>query len=77
MCLGTPAKVLSLKGDMALVDASGVRREISSALLASGEIDPGDYVLVHAGFAIAKITDEEEAETAGILRDLGLAGAPC
>lgn len=68
MCLGIPAKVVSLNGDMALIDASGVKREVSAALLA--DIDPGDYVLVHAGFALARITDEEDAETGRIISDL-------
>ena len=43
---------------MALVDASGAKREISAELI--DDLEPGDYVMVHAGIAIAKI-DEEEA----------------
>ena len=50
---------------MALVDASGARREVSAELLS--DIDPGDYVMVHAGLAIAKITAEE---TEALLRDV-------
>ena len=53
---------------MALIDASGVKREVSAALLA--DIDPGDYVLVHAGFALAKITDAEGQETEKLLSEL-------
>ena len=68
MCLGIPAKVVSLDGDMALIDASGVKREVSAALLA--DIDPGDYVLVHAGFALAKITENEGQETERLLSEL-------
>ena len=68
MCLGIPAKVVGLDGDMALIDASGVKREVSAALLA--DIDPGDYVLVHAGFALAKITDAEGQETEKLLSEL-------
>ena len=54
MCVGLPAKVVRIQDGMALVDASGARREVSAELLS--DIDPGDYVMVHAGLAIAKIT---------------------
>ena len=57
MCVGLPAKVVSIKDGMALVDASGAKREVSAELL--DELDPGDYVMVHAGIAIAKITDDD------------------
>jgi hydrogenase expression/formation protein HypC len=53
---------------MALVDASGARREVSAALL--DELDPGDYVMVHAGMAIAKITADDEEESDEILEDV-------
>ena len=58
MCVGLAAKVVGLKDGMALVDASGAKREISAELI--DDLEPGDYVMVHAGIAIAKI-DEEEA----------------
>lgn len=60
MCVGLPAKVVRIQDGMALVDASGARREISAELLS--DIDPGDYVMVHAGVAIAKITEDNEDE---------------
>lgn len=65
MCVGLSAKVVSVKDDMAIVDASGARREVSAALLQ--DLVPGDYVMVHAGTAIAKITDDDEDETSGLL----------
>ena len=68
MCVGLPARVVSIKNNMALVDASGAKREISAALIQS--LDPGDYVMVHAGMAIAKITDDDMDETDAILEDL-------
>ena len=58
MCVGLPAKVLTMKDGMAVVDAYGAKREISAELV--DDLEPGDYVMVHAGIAIAKITDEEE-----------------
>ena len=68
MCVGLPAKVVRIQDGMALVDASGVRREVSAELLS--DIDPGDYVMVHAGLAIAKITAEDAEETDEVLRDV-------
>ena len=60
MCVGLPAKVVRIQDGMALVDASGARREVSAELLS--DIDPGDYVMGHAGVAIAKITEDNEDE---------------
>jgi hydrogenase expression/formation protein HypC len=56
MCVGLSARVVSVNKDTALVDASGARREVSAELL--DDLEPGDYVMVHAGVAIAKITGE-------------------
>ena len=68
MCVGLPAPVMKIQNGMALVDASGAKREVSAALI--DELDPGDYVMVHAGMAIAKITDNDADETDDILEDL-------
>lgn len=57
MCVGLSGKVISVNKDMALIDASGARRQVSAELL--DDLEPGDYVMVHAGVAIAKITPEE------------------
>ena len=53
---------------MALVDAFGAKREVSAQLL--DDLEPGDYVMVHAGIAIAKITDEDESETDKLMEEL-------
>ena len=68
MCVGLPARVMKIQNGMALVDASGAKREVSAALI--DELDPGDYVMVHAGVAIAKITDEDESETGQLMEEL-------
>ena len=68
MCVGLPAKVVTLKNGMAVVDASGAKREVSTELL--DELEPGDYVMVHAGIAIAKITEEDQSETDRIMESL-------
>lgn len=68
MCVGIPAKVLTVTNSTALVDASGARRTVSAALL--DHLDPGDYVMVHAGLAIAKITNDDQGESASVLDSL-------
>jgi hydrogenase expression/formation protein HypC len=68
MCVGLPARVVTVKDGMALVDASGAKREVSAELLE--QLDPGDYVMVHAGVAIAKITSDDEEEADALLEDL-------
>lgn len=66
MCVGLSARVVRLQKDgTALVDASGARREVSAQLLE--DLMPGDYVMVHAGAAIAKITQEDEEEAEEVL----------
>ncbi len=68
MCLATPALVKSLEGTDAEVDISGVRRRISIYL--TPEVKVGDYVLLHAGFSI-RVVDQEEAEgTLELLRQM-------
>jgi hydrogenase expression/formation protein HypC len=60
MCLAIPAKVVELRdGDQAVIDLGGVRKEISLALV--DDVWPGDYVIVHVGYALQKV-DPAEAE---------------
>lgn len=68
MCVGLSAKVVGIKNGMAVVDASGAKREVSAALLE--DLEPGDYVMVHAGMAIAKITEDDDTEMEDILGSL-------
>jgi len=58
MCLGVPGKVISMEGDLAEVDFSGIRKKVS--LLICPDVREGDYVLVYVDFAIQRL-DEEEA----------------
>jgi len=62
MCIAIPSKVVAIQGKMATIDVSGVRRDVSLLLLPE-EAAVGDYVLVHAGFAIQRI-DRAAAEDA-------------
>ncbi|MDO4941615.1 MAG: HypC/HybG/HupF family hydrogenase formation chaperone [Lachnospiraceae bacterium] len=68
MCVGLAAKVVGVKNGMAVVDASGAKRKVSAELIE--ELEPGDYVMVHAGIAIAKITDDDASETDEIMEML-------
>ena len=68
MCVGLPAKIVTMQDGVAVVDASGAKREISTELLEN--VEPGDYVMVHAGIAIAKIQEEEDEEADALLEDL-------
>ena len=54
MCVGVPSKIKKIEDSMAIVDVLGAQREISLLLL-SEDVQVGDYVIVHAGFAIQKI----------------------
>ena len=68
MCLAIPMQIESIDGDLAIVNVAETRREISVALLESPNV--GDYVLVHAGFAIKKINEQEARETAVLLNEM-------
>ena len=68
MCLAVPMQIESIEGDMAVVGVAGTRREASVALLEGAAV--GDYVLVHAGFAIRRIDETEALETARLLNEL-------
>ncbi|HEX7660045.1 MAG TPA: HypC/HybG/HupF family hydrogenase formation chaperone [Pseudonocardiaceae bacterium] len=68
MCLGIPGEVIEIladRQDLARVDVSGVKRVINIGLVTDDDqtIEPGDWVLIHVGFALSKI-DEEEAKAA-------------
>ncbi len=72
MCLAIPAKVMSLEGDKAHVDfGQGVLREVNISLV---EAKVGDYVLVHAGYAIQIIEEQEAKETLSLWTEVLAAG---
>ena len=73
MCLGVPMQVKTIANDMAVSEIDGVQREASLMML--DDVQVGDYVLIHAGFAIEKIDEGEAQLTLQALRealDLGL-----
>ena len=68
MCVGLSAKVIKVDRNTALIDAYGAKREVSAGLLR--DLEPGDYVMVHAGVAIAKITEEDDVESDRVLEEV-------
>ena len=68
MCVGLSARIVKIQDGMALVDANGARREVSSQMLK--DLEPGDYVMVHAGVAIAKITEDDDEQSDELLSGL-------
>lgn len=74
MCLGIPGQIVEFVdagNQIAKVEVSGVRRNINVALLADEGIGPGDWVLIHVGFAMSKIDEAEAQETLRALRQMG------
>ncbi len=69
MCLAIPSKVVEIRDKMATIDVSGVRRDVSLLLLPE-EAAVGDYVLVHAGFAIQRIDPEAAEEAMKLIREI-------
>ena len=61
MCLGIPMQVVAVEGFNARCEAKGVEREVSLFMLQHEEIAPGDFVVVHVGYAIQKVSAEEAA----------------
>ena len=73
MCLAIPARVVELpEPDMALVDVGGVQKRISLALVE--DVRPGDYVIVHVGYALAKLDPAEAQRTLETFAQAGLGG---
>jgi len=68
MCLAIPMKVVEIEGARAVVEQGGARRAVNVALLE--EVNPGDYVLVHAGYAIARVDEEEARRTLELVQQL-------
>ena len=75
MCLGIPGEVIELleQPDLARVDVSGVRRVINIGLLADDPPVPGEWVLIHVGFALSKIDEAEAAAAMEFLESIGQA----
>lgn len=74
MCLAIPGQVKEFvdeTGHIAKVDVGGVKRNVNVGLVVDDGLEVGDWVLIHVGFAIQKVDEEEAAETYAFLKDLG------
>jgi hydrogenase expression/formation protein HypC len=74
MCLGIPGRIVEFVDpahQIAKADVSGVRRNINVALLVPDGLDIGDWVLIHVGFALSKIDEDEARRTTDFLTQLG------
>ena len=74
MCLAIPGKIVDITSDAthsALVDVMGVRRRVDLGLLHEDKPKPGDWVLIHVGFAMSKISEQEALDQMHTLRMLG------
>ena len=74
MCLGIPGQIVEIVDEtfqIAKVDVSGVKRGVSVALLGSENVAPGEWVLIHVGFAMSKIDEREAQETMKALQGMG------
>lgn len=67
MCLSIPAKVESIEGEMAVVSVGGTKYDASLQML--DDVNIGDYVLLHTGFAIQKISEEEAQDTLKVFEE--------
>ncbi len=75
MCLGIPGQVVELlpgnDNQLALVDIVGERRKINVGMLDDVDLAAGDYILIHVGFAMSKVTEQEAAEALSMLEMMG------
>jgi hydrogenase expression/formation protein HypC len=71
MCLAIPTRVVEiLENDLAIVDLGGVRKEISLALVE--DVQVGDYVILHVGYALTRLDPEEAEKTLALMAEAGL-----
>jgi hydrogenase expression/formation protein HypC len=68
MCLAIPAEIVTVEGNKGTVDFGGLLQEINLELVE--DVKPGDYVLIHVGFAIEKLSKEDALETLAIFKEL-------
>lgn len=74
MCLGIAGQIIefvSASTDLARVNVFGVERVVNIGLVENGELKPGDWVLIHVGFAIAKMDEDEAKSSMAFLQEMG------
>ena len=71
MCLAVPGKIIEINAEkLAIIDFGGISKEINCQLIQE-EIQKGDYVLVHIGYAISKVDEKEALETLALWKEIG------
>jgi hydrogenase expression/formation protein HypC len=70
MCLAIPMKVVEIEGNRGIVEYTGIKREVGLDLLEDVKVD--DWVIIHTGFAISKLNEEEARETLSLLKEAGI-----
>ncbi len=78
MCLAIPMRILAVEGFVARCEARGVEREVSLFLLQGEPVAAGDYVMVHVGYAIQKVSEADARATWGLFDEVleGIDGKP-
>ena len=74
MCLAIPGKIVEIVDEdnsIAKVEVGGVKRNINIGLLGKGEARVGEYVLIHVGFAMSKVDEQQAEETLRVLKEIG------
>jgi hydrogenase expression/formation protein HypC len=74
VCLGVPGRIVEItdvEHQLAVVDVEGVRRKVNVGLLVDEGVSAGDWVLIHVGFALSKIDEEEARSTLAFLAGMG------
>jgi hydrogenase expression/formation protein HypC len=74
MCLGIPGQIVDIghdHPDLAVVDVSGMTRDVNVGLLADENLAPGDWIVVHMGFALERLTPEQARDAIDVLRTIG------
>lgn len=69
MCVGVPMQVVTIDGDNIVAEVDGVRRSASLMILGD-EVKIGDFLIIHAGFAISKLDEEEARETIRMMKEV-------
>lgn len=74
MCLAIPGKIVEIvdqENRIAKVEVGGVKRNVNIGMLEEDEVRVGDYVLIHVGFAMSKVDEQEAEETLRVLKEIG------
>jgi hydrogenase expression/formation protein HypC len=75
MCLAVPMKITKIDGYQCTCEAKGIEREVSLFMLQHEVLEPGDHILVHVGYAIQKVSEQDAADSWALFDEIIAAGA--